>query len=174
MSHLYHWLLVQPGKVVVLCPVVDGVARGRGRRLGWGIVVQLVAIVTNADLKLYRLIVRVDHGGREECSEQFVLAPAKERGEPLEIDDLNVLRLGGGKLAEGHLHFDHNTTTVGHALNQSLVEVLKLVWEVTELSWRTIAVDETGSKARQKTCTQIKNSIIHVTVPMLSQSSCCM
>ena len=156
MSHLYHRLLVQPGKIVVLCPVIDGVARGRGRRLGWGIVVQLVAIVTNADLKFYRLIVRVDHGGREECSVQFVLAPAKEWGEPLEINNLNVLRLSGGKLAEGHVHLNHHTTTVGHTLNQSLVEVFKFVWEVTELSRRTIAVDETGSKGRQKTCIQIK------------------
>ena len=40
--------------------------------------------------------------------------------------------------------------------HQSLVEILVLVREVTELSWRTIAVDETGSKGRQKTCKNVR------------------
>jgi hypothetical protein len=46
--------------------------------------------------------------------------------------------------------FEHSYYIATH---QSLVEVLKLVWEITKLSRRTIAVDETGSKGWQKTCT---------------------
>lgn len=49
-----------------------------------------------------------------------------------------------------------NISSITFFTHQSLVEVLILVWEVTELSWRTVAVDETGSKGRQKTCKNVR------------------
>ena len=63
---------------MVLGPIVNGVARGCGRRLSGGIIIQFVAIVTNADFKLHGLVIRVNHCGREEGTVQLVLASTEE------------------------------------------------------------------------------------------------
>ncbi len=115
--HHNAWLLVHPRQKVVLVAVVHRIRRGRGRRLGGDVVVQLVPIVTDGDLELHSGINRADHGRRVERGKQFVLAAPKERENPFLINylDLFVLRLG--EVSEGHLHLNHHTATVRHALN---------------------------------------------------------
>ena len=72
------WLLLKPRQIVIVLAIVEWVAGGRGRRLGRSVGVKLVAIVTDADLKLNRCVDGVDHGGREEGTIQLVPATPEE------------------------------------------------------------------------------------------------
>lgn len=70
--------LLQPGQVVVMSSIKQGVTGCSHRGLGGDINFQLVAIVTNADFKLDRFVHGMDHGGREKGSVQFVTVSTKK------------------------------------------------------------------------------------------------
>ena len=72
-------LLLKPREIVIPPSVKQRVAGRSRRRLGGDVGVQLVAVVTDADFELDGCVDRVDHGGREEGSIEFVLASTKER-----------------------------------------------------------------------------------------------
>ena len=77
--HHHARLLLKPRQVVVRLPVIQRVAGGCGRGLHQCVAIQLVAIVTDADLELDWRVDWVDHGGREKSSVELVLVPTKVR-----------------------------------------------------------------------------------------------
>lgn len=69
---------VSPRQEVVVTSIKHGVGRLSGRGAWRYRLVQLVAVVTNADLKLDWGIHRTDHCGIEEGSMHFILSPSLE------------------------------------------------------------------------------------------------